>query len=362
MDLGYATDDQYNVYDKGLFTAQPTLYRPKKDKDGDMHGGVNERLEKILKTDRFKPKRTLWTHFPKIASPKKEGFFGRLRRAHGIFGYVHTIHNFAAEIDGIRRRVNDIKDRRQRYGIEEKSGNDTWDARQSFPHVDEPNVVGFEGHMEKLVGMLNNDSQCGVISITGMAGLGKTTLAKKVYNSVQQSFECSAWICVSQQPNTVELLRDVARQLGLHKDKWEHNVHANLFKFLCDKRYVVVIDDLWKIESWDDLMTGIPNNSKSGGRIILTSRNIEVATVGNSVSKVRRVTTNHECISSFNNYGTPKLRAMLFFNGEDLGVDNFPRDLRLLRVISLECQRVAFPLPSEIGNWSHVTYIQLKVH
>ncbi|CAL5442989.1 unnamed protein product [Camellia sinensis] len=86
------------------------------------------------------------------------------------------------------------------------------------------------------------------------------------------------------------------------------------------------------------------------------------ATVGNSVTKVRRVTTNHECISSFNNYGTPKLRAMLFFNGEDWGVDNFPRDLRLLRVISLECQRVAFPLPSEIGNWSHVTYIQLKVH
>ncbi|GMQ06397.1 hypothetical protein CsSME_00051011 [Camellia sinensis var. sinensis] len=209
------------------------------------------------------------TYFPKIASSKKEGFFSRLRRAHGVFGYVHTIHNFAAEIDGIRRRVNDIKDRRQRYGIEEKSGNDTWDARQSFPHVDEPNVVGFEGHIEKLVGMLNKDSLCGVISIAGMAGLGKTTLAKKVYNSVQQSFECSAWICVSQQPNIVELLRDVASQVGLHKDKLEHNVHANLFKFLCDKRYVIVIDDLWKIESWDDLMTGIPNNSKSGGRIIL---------------------------------------------------------------------------------------------
>ncbi|KAI7728182.1 hypothetical protein M8C21_001955 [Ambrosia artemisiifolia] len=33
MDFGFATDDQYNVYDKGLFTAQPTLstlYRPNK--------------------------------------------------------------------------------------------------------------------------------------------------------------------------------------------------------------------------------------------------------------------------------------------------------------------------------------------
>ncbi|THG18326.1 hypothetical protein TEA_021627 [Camellia sinensis var. sinensis] len=55
IDSGFAMDDQYNVYDKGLFTAQLTLYRPKKDKDGDMYGGANEELEKIMKTDRFKP-------------------------------------------------------------------------------------------------------------------------------------------------------------------------------------------------------------------------------------------------------------------------------------------------------------------
>ncbi|KAF5800783.1 putative SKI-interacting protein, SKIP [Helianthus annuus] len=58
MDSGFATDDQYNVYDSGLFTAQPTLltlYRPKKDADDEMYGGANEPLEKIRKTDRFKP-------------------------------------------------------------------------------------------------------------------------------------------------------------------------------------------------------------------------------------------------------------------------------------------------------------------
>lgn len=60
MDSGFATDgDQYNVYDKGLFTAQPTLstlYRPKKDVDAEIYGAkVDEQLEKIRKTDRFKP-------------------------------------------------------------------------------------------------------------------------------------------------------------------------------------------------------------------------------------------------------------------------------------------------------------------
>ncbi|PQM33312.1 SNW/SKI-interacting protein [Prunus yedoensis var. nudiflora] len=58
MDSGFATDDQYNVYDRGLFTAQPTLstlYRPKKDADADMYGGADEQMDKIMKTDRFKP-------------------------------------------------------------------------------------------------------------------------------------------------------------------------------------------------------------------------------------------------------------------------------------------------------------------
>ncbi|XP_020255852.1 SNW/SKI-interacting protein [Asparagus officinalis] len=58
MESGFAADDQYNVYDKGLFTAQPTLstlYRPKKDADSDMYGGADEQLEKVMKTERFKP-------------------------------------------------------------------------------------------------------------------------------------------------------------------------------------------------------------------------------------------------------------------------------------------------------------------
>ncbi|XP_050219923.1 SNW/SKI-interacting protein-like [Mercurialis annua] len=58
MDSGFATDEQYNVYDKGLFTAQPTLstlYRPQKDVDSDTYGGADEQLDKIMKTERFKP-------------------------------------------------------------------------------------------------------------------------------------------------------------------------------------------------------------------------------------------------------------------------------------------------------------------
>ncbi|GFS41254.1 hypothetical protein Acr_00g0073310 [Actinidia rufa] len=169
-----------------------------------------------------------------IESAKRKGFFS------WIFSYIYKAHNFKPEIEGIKEKVNDINRRRQTYGIQERhsSGEEgTWNARRSFPHLEEPNIIGFEKHINTVVdSMLDESSQHGVVSITGMAGVGKTTLAKKVYNSCRQRFECSAWICVSQQPNIAELLRDIARQVGLEKEKWEHDVEANLFAFLCHKR------------------------------------------------------------------------------------------------------------------------------
>lgn len=75
MDSGFATDDQYNIYDKHLFTAQPTLstlYRPKKDADGDMYGGADEQLEKVLKTERFKPDKAFSGTSEKASGSKRE--------------------------------------------------------------------------------------------------------------------------------------------------------------------------------------------------------------------------------------------------------------------------------------------------
>ncbi|BBN10480.1 SNW domain-containing protein 1 [Marchantia polymorpha subsp. ruderalis] len=57
MESGFAADDAYNVYDKGLFTSQNALgglYRPRKDADNEVYGGAEEQLDKVLKTDRFR--------------------------------------------------------------------------------------------------------------------------------------------------------------------------------------------------------------------------------------------------------------------------------------------------------------------
>ncbi|KAA8529850.1 hypothetical protein F0562_034381 [Nyssa sinensis] len=222
-------------------------------------------------------------YFPQLESQhKRKGFLGYLKSAACIFSRCYVAHNFVTEIEKIKTRVKDIERARKTYEIPESEGNngrDTWDPRRSFPHVEEPNVVGFETHIQELEGkLLRTDLQHGVIAIIGMPGLGKTTLAKKVYKSVQGKFQCSAWVFVSQKPIIKDLFQDIARQVGLEESQRKEGVEANLSNFLLGKKYFIVIDDIWESHPWDALSIGIPINSKNGSRIILTSRRGDVIT------------------------------------------------------------------------------------
>ncbi|PHT29719.1 hypothetical protein CQW23_30695 [Capsicum baccatum] len=111
-----------------------------------------------------------------------------------------------------------------------------------------------------------------VISITGMPGSGKTTLAYKVYTdeSVCSHFDLRAWCTVDQE---------YCMQRGIGSDlkfSDEIDVADKLRKQLYAKRYLIVLDDVWDTTTWDDLTRAFPEAEK-GSRIILTTQQKDVA-------------------------------------------------------------------------------------
>ncbi|KAM3234458.1 hypothetical protein P3L10_019818 [Capsicum annuum] len=142
-------------------------------------------------------------------------------------------------------------------------------------------IVGFEEETNWLISQLTSGPKdLDVISITGMPGSGKTTLAYKVYNdkSVCSHFDLRAWCTVDQDYDEKNLLVKLFNQVtgSYLKLSEDIDVADELRRKLHGNRYLIVLDDVWDIDTWDDLTRPFPN-VKKGSRIILTTRQMEVA-------------------------------------------------------------------------------------
>ncbi|KZV39678.1 hypothetical protein F511_22703 [Dorcoceras hygrometricum] len=138
-------------------------------------------------------------------------------------------------------------------------------------------MVGFDEYLMQIKDQLTNQSSgLEVISIAGMGGIGKSTLAAHAYNDpyVVHQFEVRAWVTVSQSYSIADIFSRILDSMSISPtgDQLGLKVYQNLK----GRRYLIILDDIWDTCAWDAMKMMFPDD-ETGSRIMLTTRIADVA-------------------------------------------------------------------------------------
>ncbi|KAL6659390.1 hypothetical protein ACP70R_003430 [Stipagrostis hirtigluma subsp. patula] len=214
--------------------------------------------------------------------PKAKGFKGFVRKIKNL----KVRHKIGNEIEDLKRRVIEASERHKRYNFVPSTHNSRAsfvDPRLSALYEDVKNLVAIDGPKKDIIDLLKMETgssrEVQVVSIYGCGGLGKTTIANQVYHSIKSEFSCSAFVSVSQNPDMSKILRDIAEKVGFSGCKPDDDVKKlidNIREYLHEKRYLIVIDDIWDAKHWEPIWLALSYNDCSS-RLITTTRSVAVA-------------------------------------------------------------------------------------
>ncbi|XP_073142034.1 putative late blight resistance protein homolog R1A-3 [Henckelia pumila] len=144
-------------------------------------------------------------------------------------------------------------------------------------------LVGLDDEVLELKDrLMGEDSRLCAIPIVGMGGIGKTTLARNLFDDllIKHHFDVRAWVTISEEYRASEVLLSILKDIGvdidLKRGESREKLKQSLFQSLNGRRYLIVLDDLWSTKVWDDLKIIFPDDD-NGSRILFTTRLLDVA-------------------------------------------------------------------------------------
>ncbi|KAG2562155.1 hypothetical protein PVAP13_8KG248612 [Panicum virgatum] len=218
-----------------------------------------------------------------------------LKKLGGLFGKAKARHDISSAIEDIKKQLQEVADRRDRCKINEivakPADTSAIDPRLEAMYKEVTQLIGIDKSRGELLSMLSSPQgnevsheKMKIVSVVGVGGLGKTTLAKAVYDELKSQFDCGAFVPVGRNPDVKKVLRDILIDLDkkefreLKYDILDVRQLINELKdFLQSKRYFIVIDDVWETRDWKNIGLALVENDR-GSIVIKTTRKSEVAT------------------------------------------------------------------------------------
>ncbi|KAF3784141.1 putative late blight resistance protein-like protein [Nymphaea thermarum] len=208
------------------------------------------------------------------------------------------LHETGTKIKKINEKLNMMYEEKNQHGLVPVLGESSTlgdslgvvkEERQTTSAITETNIIGREKDEEVVLKWLFEESNphedsASVIAIVAMGGVGKTALAKKLYHnsSVPDYFDKCMWVCVAETPKLLDLFRKILEEVeekgscSTQLLTGANALYSTITTHLKNKRFLLVLDDVWNNAWWDE-MKGLWQDCTSWSKVLITTRQMEVA-------------------------------------------------------------------------------------